>query len=123
MFAFTTPEQVEGYILSKSKEGEDRGRFLFLPQGGGQEGALKGGRLGGGFHYEIFWQTPPQNPQLTPSKLENSEQKNILPEKTPKIVCNSKTLNLKILQSKKPKVCNIFGLFNFQNLSFYSPKP
>ena len=36
MFAFTTPEQVEGYILSKSKEGEDSGRFLFLPQGGGQ---------------------------------------------------------------------------------------
>ena len=40
MFAFTTPEQVEGYILSKSKEGGSRGWFLFLPQGGGQEGAL-----------------------------------------------------------------------------------
>ena len=38
-----------------------------------------------------------QNPQLTPSKLENSEQKNILPEKTPKNAYNSKTLNLKTL--------------------------
>ena len=38
-----------------------------------------------------------QNPQLTPSKLENSEQKNILSEKTLKIAHNPKALNLKTL--------------------------
>ena len=44
-----------------------------------------------------------QNPKLTPSKLENSEQKNILPEKTPKNAHNPKTLNLTTLQPQKPK--------------------
>ena len=44
-----------------------------------------------------------QKPKLTPSKLENSEQKNLLPEKTPKNAYNSKILKLKTLQPHNPK--------------------
>ena len=41
------------FISVPFPSGGDRGRFLFLPQGGGQEGAFRG-RLGEGIFFENF---------------------------------------------------------------------
>ena len=79
-------------VLSYSKGTSWASRRSKGRLGGGSQGGQEGASV-----FEIFWQTTSKNPQLTASKLENSEQKNILPEKTPKIVCNLKTLNLKTL--------------------------
>ena len=54
------------------------------------------------------------------SKSPNFKIKNLLPEKTPKIVCNFKTLNIKTLQPKIKK-CAIFLTYLFFKTYYWCP--